>query len=222
MLGSLLESLKGLFSRKDDDAPELHWDFGSGRISETVTRREEIDGPGGPVTAREAFELAQHLATGYDHQARLYMVASGGKLDSKGRSTQWEFKYQFPNRWARSVFTVSTSASETDPRPAEEFLEVAVIPFPPPGSAMARMLSEGQEGFVEQQWQMELDRKSPLPVSFKDSSEALELWLKEGFDPGTLGRSARLEATTLPQGGAVWRLSDPESGQKSIRETSLG
>lgn len=211
--------LKKLFTRSEGAEPEAEWDFGSGRISETQTVREELDGPGGPITAREAFDLVHRLAHGYDREAKLYMLASAGKLDAQGRATNWEFKYQFPNRWARAVFSVATAAAPGTAQPGDEHLEVTIIPFPPPGSAMARMLMEGQEGFVKQQWQMELERKPSLPANFKDSAEAAAVWARDGLDLGSLGRSVRLEGMTLPLGGAVWRLTDPESGKKSLKET---
>lgn len=216
MLGRWLESLKALFSRSSENAAPL--DYGSGRIEEKVTTREELDAPGGPVTACEAFGVVVEIARAYDEQARLTRVSSGPGLDEQGRTTLWTFQYQFPNRWAQAVLSVHTGPPGTKPGSPDEFLEVNVTPFPAPGSAMAKMLTEGQSGFVEQQWKVELERHAPLAENFRDSSEVFQAWINDGLSLATLGPGVRLEGMTLPLGGAVWRLSDPSSGKKNLRE----
>mgnify|MGYP001400763477 CR=1 FL=1 len=52
---------------------------------------EELEGPGGPITAREAFELAEEIIKSFDPEARLTKLQSKGKLDPTGRAEGWAF-----------------------------------------------------------------------------------------------------------------------------------
>ncbi len=218
MLNRFFESLLNLVSTPSEEEPS-DFDFGSGKITEKLHHREELDAPGGPLTVHEAFMVVEPEAKRFDLSARLTRIVSGPGLDAEGKTLVWNFHYQFPERWAHAIFSTHSQPVGSDQQ--AEYLEFSVTPFPAPGSAMAKMLSEGQGGFVEQQWQVELERCEALPTDFSDSAEVFAQWAKEGFDVHTLSPTVKMEALSRPLGGAVWRLSDPASGQKKLKEGPL-
>ncbi|MBI3925853.1 MAG: hypothetical protein HY319_09960 [Armatimonadetes bacterium] len=214
MLRTILKSLSALFgSKKAPNIPKRN--FGTGRITEPEDLREELVGVAGALSARTALETVQPLAVKYDPDARLIQVLSGPDLTVAGRSHEWSFHYLFPDRWARAEFRVVTAPKGTARNPRTDYFWTCVTPFPPPGSALQGMLAEGREGFVKQQWEVELGKSIPLPTGFRDSSEAVEEFSRQGTDLRRLPEGTRLEGIGLPLGELVWRLTDLDPGKKS-------
>ena len=62
------------------------------RLVEDFSQTEELEGPGGPISAREGFELAVEIVKGFDSQARLTNVESVGRLSPDGRCEGWQWQ----------------------------------------------------------------------------------------------------------------------------------
>lgn len=175
--------------------------------------REELDGPGGVITAREAFELAEEIILSFDPDARLIKVASNGNLESNGRCTGWSFYFLLPNRWGHAKFLFTCDQRE-------ESVKLSLSPFAAAGSALDRMLEEGQSGFVEQQWKVEMERQPSLSHSFLDSPEVLKRFATSGkkidFSLGPV-----LQALAPPLGKPRWELLETASSKKSLYTHSI-
>lgn len=178
------------------------------KLRDEFSATEEIDGPGDGISAREAFELAEEIIQSFDPEAKLRSIKSEGALTQVGHAEGWIFDFLLPTRWGTSTFTFNN-------RKGAESVHVRLIPFAPAGSALDNMLLDGQAGFVEQQWKVELERQASLSHSFQDSGEVLARWVSEGktidFQTGVVMR-----AITPPLGKARWELLDSPSSKKSL------
>lgn len=93
-------------------------------------------------------------------------------------------------------------------------LTVNLTPFLARGSALAQMETDGQSGFVEQQWNVELERNIPLTSNFVDSSTIASGFQKQHGIP--LPKSAVLRAATPPLGPARWTVLESRGSKKSL------
>jgi hypothetical protein len=193
-------------SQKDDHSSLLPQDVD--KLRKEFSAQEELEGPGGPITAREAFELALEIITGFDQRARLGSLTSEGALNDKGMAEGWYFHFLLPERWGHAQFRFNNL-------PGQECLTVKLVPFAPEGSALDKMLQEGQDGFVEQQWKVELDRRPSLSHSFRDSSDVLSVWAGQGKSLN-FNEPLVLQAITPPLGNPRWELLDAPGAKKSI------
>ena len=168
----------------------------------------ELDEPGGPITAREGFELALEIIQDFDSQVRLNTMESVGVLNSEGQAEGWVFVFLLPSRWGHARFKFCNITGK-------ESLTIKLVPFAPAGSALDKMLLEGQGGFVEQQWKVELERQPPLSRDFQDSKQVLSTWQTQGK---VIDFSAPLvlRAVTPPLGKARWELLDAPGSKKSL------
>jgi hypothetical protein len=170
--------------------------------------QEELDGPGGPITAREAFELALEIVTSFDEGARLASLQSEGALNEQGMAEGWLLNFLLPERWGHAQFRFKNITGQ-------ESLTLKLLPFAPAGSALDKMLEEGQAGFVEQQWKVELDRQPSLSHNFQDSGEVLAAWTGQGKSIN-FAAPLILRAVTPPLGQPRWELLDSPSAKKSL------
>lgn len=177
------------------------------KIREHFSRTQELEGPGGAVTARESYELAAEIITSYDPEARLTSIESTQPLTAEGLCHGWDFLFYLPQRWGQAHFHFQmTNGQDT--------LTVKLVPFVAKGSALAQMEEEGQSGFVEQQWNVELERNAALPSEFVDSSSVIAGYLSQtGHPPAP---QAVLRAATPPLGPARWSLLESRSSKKSL------
>lgn len=182
---------------------------GIDKLTEDYTHTQELEKTGGPVTAREAFELAADVVYDFDADSRLTKLESRGVLDAKGRAGQWRFSFHLPTRWGQAYFYFNTN-------PGSESLRVELKPFVARGSAMDKMMQEGRSGFVEQQWKVELERNPSLPRTFTDSDRVMQRWVSNGGDLKALSSSAVLRAFTPPLGKARWDLLESSGAKKSL------
>lgn len=178
------------------------------KLRHEFTAREELDGPGGPITAREAFELALEIITTFDKGARLASLYSEGAMNEKGRADGWIFSFLLPDRRGHAQFRFNNIVGQ-------ESLMVQLLPFAPAGSALDKMLDEGQAGFVEQQWKVELDRQHSLSHGFRDSDEVLRAWKAQG-KVVNFAQPIVLRAVTPPLGAPRWELLESPGSKKSI------
>jgi hypothetical protein len=75
-------------------------------------------------------------------------------------------------------------------------------------------MNDGQTGFVEQQWKVELERHAELPNSFADSRDVLAAFARSGA--GALPSTAVLRASTPPLGRARWEVLEAPGSKKSL------
>jgi hypothetical protein len=80
---------------------------------------------------------------------------------------------------------------------------------------MDNMLQEGQAGFVEQQWKVELERQPTLNHQFQDSSSVLATWEAQGKSVA-YQTPVVLRALTPPLGKARWELLETPDQKKSL------
>lgn len=179
------------------------------RLEEEYSHSQELEVTGGPVTAREAFELALEVIEAFDPEVRLTKLESKGPIDDKGRAKHWVFLFHLPERWGRAIFYFDTT-------PGTETVSVELKPFVASGSTMAKMLSEGRTGFVEQQWKVELERHPALPKTFTDSDKVMEAWVAAGNSAKSLSATAILRGCVPPLGKARWDLLESPSSKKSL------
>ncbi len=177
------------------------------RLIEDYSHTQDLEGPGGPITAREAYELASEIISKFDNQARLTSVESSGPLSPDGQCHGWTFHFHLPARWGQAVFLFKMGKQG-------DKLTLELRPFVAPGSALAKMMSEGQTGFVEQQWKVDLERHPGLPATFADSGVVLTAFSRSGVGP--LPASAVLRASTPPLGRARWELLEAVGSKKSL------
>lgn len=211
---SLFKKIFGQFKNKGSgldhsvllpaDVDKLRTEFSS---------KEELDGPGGPISAREAFELAEEIIASFDPGARLTRITSTGKLESNGRCTGWSFHFLLPNRWGHAKFVFNCDRRE-------ESLKLTLSPFAAAGSALDRMLQEGQAGFVEQQWKVEMERQPSLSHSFLDSSDVLRR-LAAGGKKIDYSLGPVLQAVTPPLGKPRWEVLESAASKKSLYTHSI-
>ena len=202
--------LKKIFGRSSADSQYEHASLFPQDVDKLRTEfsaTEELEGPGGPITAREAFDLAEEIIVSFDSDARLTRVESKG-LSSAGRAEGWNFDFLLPNRWGYCRFVFQNLNGE-------EKLTLTLRPFAAEGSALDKMLQDGQAGFVEQQWKVEMERQPSLSHAFQDSVTVLSTLKSQGkhFD---FAEGPVLRAVTPPLGKARWELLESPQSKKSL------
>ncbi len=196
-----------LFGRGRSSDPTFVFPVDPGKLRDDFSRTQELEGPGGAVTAREAYELASEIIASFDPEARLTSIESSGSLSADGQSDGWNFVFHLPTRWGQAHFFFKMAH-------AGGSLTVNLTPFLARGSTLAQMEKEGQAGFVEQQWNVELERNISLPVGFIDSSEVASGFRRQHGAP--LPQGGLLRAATPPLGPARWSVHESSSSKKSL------
>ena len=179
------------------------------KLRSDFERTEEIEGPGGPITAREAFELALSIVQEFDPLARLSKIESRGQLDPEGKAEGWKFLFELPDKWGKASFTFDCKSSK-------ETVSVKLRPFVASGSAMDKMLEDGRFGFVEQQWKVELERSPGLGHNFVDSPQVLQDWIAEGSTASDLSDRTLLRGLVPPLGKPRWEILGSADSKKSL------
>ncbi len=179
------------------------------KLREEYQFREELEPTEGGVAARDAYQLAAELIEDFDATARLARIESLGDLSLDGRAQGWFFQFHLPERWGEASFDFSV-------KPGEESLTLLLKPFVKQGSAMAKLMEDGQAGFVEQQWKVELERCPSLPKTFRDSVEVFSRWQAAGHKLDQLPPGVVLRALTPPLGVAKWELAASSKEKKSL------
>ena len=123
--------------RESDHSSLLPEDVDKLRLE--FSAQEELDGPGGPITAREAFELALEIVTSFDEGARLASLQSEGALNDKGMAEGWLLNFLLPERWGHAQFRFKNTEGQ-------ESLTLKLLPFAPAGSALDKTVSLSSSG----------------------------------------------------------------------------
>lgn len=214
MLSGLTNFLRKLFGGGQAPEPRFSLPVGIDKLQEEYSRTQELDGPGGPVTAREAYDLASEIILSFDPQARLTQLETVGRLVEDGKADGWLIVFWLPSCWGQALFRFKMGQSG-------DSLTVDLLPFVAAESALAKMMSEGQTGFVEQQWKVELERHPSLPLTFKDSSDVLTAWRRSVSTDQSLPAGSVLRALTPPLGKARWELLETSTSKKSLYTTPI-
>jgi hypothetical protein len=148
----------------------------------------------GPLTAREAWDLAAPVARARDPGARLAGITSGLDLSPEGRSYTWEFFLDLPRFGRRALFTVAPDGPD---------LEGA-------GVALRCRYLEGGEP------------RRAIPEAFMDSPDAVRVLAEAGVDfvagPTDMKLETEWDVTQGEGPRAVW-VTEDFSGRRS---TPLG
>ena len=193
----MLNAFRAWLGKRDEDEPLLPED--APRIEYESSRVTPLGERSMPYSALEAFALVDPLARQYDPGARLALITAGDQVREDGRSLYWFFSYDFPLQRAQGYSEVRTTENfDPDAEMHEYELMEVVWPFPRHGSYMG-------ERFVREQWSKELERRPPLPVPFRDSTEAMpDLIEASGGELANVGNpNLRTEHDT--RGVPVWR-----------------
>lgn len=171
-----------------------------------IQKRTRLAGVTGSLTAREAFAVADPAAKGYDADAFCHLMTAGERIDGEGLSDLWELFYMLPNARARATFGVGIDEHcDPDEEWEQRFLFEAVRPFAnhQPRGVLGRLIRGGAFD-IRAQWRRELGRHAPLPVSFRDSPEAVRELIVQGEDFVSGDIHLTLQTRTLATGEAVW------------------
>lgn len=171
-----------------------------------IEKRTRLAGITGPITARDAFAISDPVAKSYDADAFCHLMNAGERINSEGISDLWELLYLFPGERARAIFGVGID-EHCDPDEEWElrYLFEGVRPFVrhEPGGILGRLIRSGAFD-VRAQWQRELERHAPLPVPFRDSPEAVRMFIAQGEDFVSGDIHLTVQTRTLATGEAVW------------------
>lgn len=207
MLSGFFQTLKRFFRRRGarlepsfalPDAAEI--------LRQPYSHTQEVEGPGGAITAREAYQLAHDIIEAYDERARLTGIESLSALFANGQCNGWKFTFSLPDRWGYAIFLFKMGHPD--------LLTVELSPFVEVGSGIAKMMEQGQKGFVEQQWKVELERSRELGPHFADSSEVVAAFIAGG--KSQMPQGAVLRASSPPLGKSRWDLFGAGDLKKSL------
>lgn len=132
----------------------------------------------GPVTARQAVNLAREALLHHTPVGPLRGLSSGPELDAQGRSTRWNVVFETDKGKRTGVVSFSSS---TTLKGSALVVRVEILPTPP------------QSG-------------RPLAELFEDSPEALTRLVRDGADFGSATTKATLSVRPDEHGRPVWRL----------------
>ncbi len=139
----------------------------------------------GPITARQAFEIAGEAARKLDGRARLTHAQSDLNIQPDGRAHVWEFLFYFPS--IRSTGILSVTPRDEEEPPDEPVLclrrRVKPLPFPIDHATL----------------------KPELPWDFHDSPEAVAALAGQGVDFISGPTDLSIESHIRPSGEVVWR-----------------
>lgn len=173
-------------------------------ITEETRTRENLPRLYGPVTARQAFEVVLAHVEKVDRDFKFVLVTSGQDINHEGRALLWEFFFDFPRRRASGVFAVRLrSDEEVDDGPM--CIETHLRPAYPDTGFMPRLKRDrASRGYLEQAWIKSVEAKRGLPLSFRDSPEAVQELATQGVDWIAGDTSMTLSSKVLATREIVW------------------
>lgn len=171
-----------------------------------ITREGRVQSLVAPVTARQAFGVAQAAVEAYGGDARLTMIVSGEDISVEGLARLWEFLFIFPSNRMQGIITVAVCDDDVE-EGKRLCLRERVTPFVQAGGMLDKMVREGTvtPGFIEEQWRKEVERQPGLPVPFRDSPEAVRELREKGADFIAGDTHMTLAAKVNESGEAVWQ-----------------
>lgn len=173
-------------------------------ISEEIKTREELPELRGPLTARQAFDVVLPRVQAIDRDFKFTLVVSGQDINYEGRALLWEFFFDFPRRRGSAVFAVRLS-SEDEIDQAPMCIEAHVRPAYPDTGFMPQLKRDrATRSALEQAWDKSVQAKKALPLSFRDSPEAVADLQRQGVDWIAGDTSMTLSGKVVETGRAVW------------------
>jgi len=148
-------------------------------VEEPIQKRTRIAAITGPVTAREAFAIADPAAMDYDADAYCHLITAGERIDRHGLSDLWELFYMLPGARARAAFGIGIDENcDPDSEWDQRYLFENLRPFAyhRPGDVLGNLSRSGAFD-ITAQWKQELERHVPLPIPFRDSPEAIRAFI---------------------------------------------
>lgn len=157
-----------------------------------------------PITALQAFQLAQPIIRELDRQSQLKMIVSQQGLTANGTSAHWEFFFNLFRRRAETVCEWVLPWNDATDDYGQANIEVIVTPFPRVNSSLRTAVSEGKllHRQIIDMWRQECKRRPTLPTQFRDTGAALVDFVRQGLDPAQTEFS--LYTGQSPQGKLCW------------------
>ena len=177
-------------------------------ITEESDSTTELPGVVGSLTAREALAAILPAVRQVDRVCVLRLVTSGEDIDHRGRTTVWEFFFDFPRRNGLGIFAVKPCDVEEEPSPC--CLRAKVRPKYYRDTGIAAQLVERLKhdraalAYVRRVWREAEAREPVLPLDFRDSPEAVRALADQGADWISGSTSMTLSSKRLPSGELVW------------------
>lgn len=177
---------------------------GPGPITEEIRVREDLPELRGPVTARQAFEVVLPRVEKIDRDFKFVLVTSGQDINHEGRALLWEFFFDFPRGRATGISAVQLRSEEEIDRGAM-CVETHVRPaYPDTGFMPLLKRDRASRAYLERAWDKSVKAKRGLPLSFRDSPEAVRDLAGQGADWIAGDTSMTLSSKVLASGEIVW------------------
>lgn len=156
----------------------------------------------GRCDTRAALEVAHRLAAELDAKAGLFRLVAAEGIEADGTATRWEAHFDLPSRQATAEVAVTFRWVEEAGAYREGLAVVREVTFPPPGSELARMGTEGtlSRRRIRGIWRQQLRERRYLPEPIPSLAAALTAVVGDG------GPWRRAEAVVPRTGGPEWRL----------------
>ncbi len=141
-------------------------------------------GAGSPITALQAFQLAQAVVCELDRQYQLTMIVSQHGVNVNGASAHWEFFFNLLRRRAEATCEWVLPWNEALDGYGQAEIDMRVTPFPAVHSPIRAAVQDGK--LLHRQmigmWRRECERRPSLPVQFRDTDIALADFARQGLD----------------------------------------
>jgi hypothetical protein len=181
--------------------------FGPRPITEEVRTEEKLPGLSGPSTAREALAAIMPAVRKIDSDHKFSLVASGEDIDQQGYAFLWEFFFHFPRRQARGIFSVQPTDVAAMDKGCDLCLKVDLKPIYTGTAAQVRKrLKDDRDAiaYLRKIWDESEQEKQALPLTFRDSPEAVRSLAEQGVNWSAGDTSLTLSSKVLPSGEIVW------------------
>ncbi len=173
-------------------------------ITEETRTREDLSDLHGPLTARQAFEAVLPRVERVDRDFKFVLVTSGQDINYEGRALLWEFFFDFPRLRGTGNFSIQLS-SEEDIDLGPKCIETRVRPaYPNTGFVPQLKRERASRDYMERAWDKSVQAKQGLPLSFRDSPEAVRDLIRQGVDWIAGDTSMTLSSKVLASGDIVW------------------
>lgn len=173
-------------------------------LHEARVHAQDWPGGGVPCIASAALERAVSYAHTLDPDACLKQVLAPEGVQPDGAARRWQFRFELPT--ARAVLDCNwfLDGDARAGRFGKERFEARGMPFPPPGSELARAVAEGRLPYagLNRAWREERRRTPDLPLVFRDSDVAAMELQQRGLVLG--GAAFSLGVASDPGGVLRW------------------
>ena len=144
----------------------------------------ELKSVEGGRTARQAFDPVLKIAREWDPDARLKLITAPDGLQPNGAAYRWEFFFDLVNRRGKLECDWISIWDAAADRFTSVRIETKAQPFPPIGSKLNQMVTEGQLLYRQLSglWRDEWQRTPDLPPQFRESDSVVQALSAQGVD----------------------------------------